>query len=456
MGLPGMSVNWGVIKDVGMVANKTELERYARAEGFEPVTMQDAMEVFNLIYDNEYTQIGIAKLDPESMASYYSALGQTSYFNGLLRKEKSIRKQEARFIDHFLSLQTHEERIRDLELLVIRHVASVVKTSATQINPMMTFQGLGIDSLMAIQLWNLLERSLGQKLPLAMFRSHPGIREYSSILCSQLEEQLIPKKTSYVSLGNKPVPANLSEWLVIPRPNPLARTRLLCFHDAGGNASLYHPWQDLIDDYFELIMVELPGRVGSTGERSYTSLSALIHDMIPVLIPMLDKPFYFFGHSMGGLLAFELALTLRKSNLNLPAKIFISSTPALTTYSQQDVDHTMTEQRLIEMFPHLDKATIGDDALQVMLVDLLRKDLQLIGSYQYVKEDPLPVPLVIIHGIDDSRVKKEQSDQWRRETSSSFRVISRPGGHRYIDDDAEFLTSLIQEDIGVAEKKELV
>jgi surfactin synthase thioesterase subunit len=212
----------------------------------------------------------------------------------------------------------------------------------------------------------------------------------------------------------------------------------------------------MIDEYFELIMVELPGRVGSVGEKSYTNLAALIHDLIPVLIPLLDKPFYFFGHSMGGLLAFELSLTLRKSNLNLPAKIFISSTPALTTYSHHEVDHTMSEKTLIELFPHLDKVNIGDDELQTVLVGLLRKDLQLIGSYRYVKEDPLPVPLVVIHGIDDTRVKKEQSEQWRRETSSSFRVISRPGGHRYIDDDADFLISLIQEDIGVTEKTALV
>jgi surfactin synthase thioesterase subunit len=171
------------------------------------------------------------------------------------------------------------------------------------------------------------------------------------------------------------------------------------------------------------------------------------------MITMLDKPFYFFGHSMGGLVAFELTRSLRKTNHNMPSGIFISSTPGLTTYSRREVDHTLNDDEMIDLFPHLEKRKIGDDSLQKLLMNLLRADLQLINRYSYVAEDTLPVPLVVIYGNDDQRVKRDQAEQWQHETNSTFKIISRYGGHRYIETDAEFLTSLIRETTLVTENE---
>jgi surfactin synthase thioesterase subunit len=243
------------------------------------------------------------------------------------------------------------------------------------------------------------------------------------------------------------------DWFIFPKPNPLAKFRLFCFHDAGGNASLYHNWQHQLGDHFELVAVELPGRRNRSSEKPYSDLSTLIRDLLPAVIPMLDKPFYFFGHSMGGLIAFELVRSLRKTNNNLPAKIFISSTPGLASYSRREVDHTLSEEEMIDIFPHLKKKNIGDDSLRNLLMNLLRADLRLLNNYRYVNEEPLPVPMVIIHGINDARVRKDQAEQWQKETTSSFTVIARPGGHRYIEDDNEFLTSLIAENIRLAENE---
>jgi len=119
----------------------------------------------------------------------------------------------------------------------------------------------------------------------------------------------------------------------------------------------------------------------------------------------------------------------------------------LATYSRDITDPTFSREEIIALFPHLDNDNIGDESLQQMLLNLLRTDLQLINNYEYVSEEPLNIPIVVIHGMSDDWVKAEQAEQWRRETIASFKVISRPGGHRYIEDDAEFLTSLIRKSI---------
>jgi acyl transferase domain-containing protein/surfactin synthase thioesterase subunit/acyl carrier protein len=446
MGLAGMSVNWGVIKDVGMVADKAELERYARAEGFEPVTMQDAMEVFNLIYEAQYTQIGIMKLDPKTMATYYSALSQTRYFKGLLRKEESAIKQHNNFTDIFSALPSHEERMSALEQLVIRLVADVAKTPATHIKTGMTFQKLGFDSLMAVQLWNQFEMSTGLKLPLSVFWKHPVIQNCVMFMCTLLEEKLqLRNATPGFTTDKKSLVIDKPDWFVIPHPTPEASSRIFCFHDAGGNTSLYHKWKDHFDDV-EMILIELPGRYNRSDEKPYADVSLLIADLLPAIIPMTDKPFSFFGHSMGGLIAFELTRALRKANRAMPSKIFISSTPELTTYSRRDVDHTLSDVELIELFPNLGNGNI-DDTLRQTLTALLRADLLLLNNYRYEKLSPIPVDLIVIHGEDDDRVTRQQAEQWEHETTSSFKVITRPGGHRYLELDTEFLTALIREEL---------
>jgi acyl transferase domain-containing protein/surfactin synthase thioesterase subunit/acyl carrier protein/NADP-dependent 3-hydroxy acid dehydrogenase YdfG len=447
MGLPGMSINWGVMKDVGMVANKSELEKYARAEGFEPVSMNDAMEVFHSIYNHEHTQIGIVKLHAETMASYYSTLSQTPYFKGLLASENKSTTKEISYLDRLAELTSPENRVAMLEELVSQLVAKTIKTSVSRIKPSMTFKGMGIDSLMAIQLRNQIEKSINLKLSVSLFWTHPSIHEYALYLRHALAEQLLIQNLNEETHQIKE--AHPAHWFVIPKPNPAAKVRLFCFHDAGGNASLYHNWSEKFDEHVEMISVELPGRGRRMNEKPYDDLKILIRDLAEAIVPYMDVPSVFFGHSMGGLIAFELTRALRKRHHKLPFKLFVSSTPGLTTYTKGEIDPSLTDDELIQRFPYLNKTTIKDDELHQLLLSLLRTDLKLINSYEYLKEEVLDIPLVVVHGRDDERVRTDQAERWCDETWNSCMVICRPGGHRYIEQDGEFLTALIQKEIAI-------
>jgi surfactin synthase thioesterase subunit len=85
-------------------------------------------------------------------------------------------------------------------------------------------------------------------------------------------------------------------------------------------------------------------------------------------------------------------------------------------------------------------------------VGLIRTDLQLLSNYNYEKEPPLTIPMIVIHGDDDERVKAEQAEKWCMETVESCQVICRPGGHRYIEHDGEFLASLVLHEISTPVK----
>src|SRR5512139_3085085 len=94
-------------------------------------------------------------------------------------------------------------------------------------------------------------------------------------------------------------------WLVRPRPDDTAMVRLVCFPYAGAGTAVYHGWADVLPPGVEVLLVRLPGREVRIKEPPFTSLAALVQAFAPILAERLEGPFAFFGHSMGGLIAFE-------------------------------------------------------------------------------------------------------------------------------------------------------
>lgn len=443
-GLTSLSINWGVIKDVGMVADNNHLEKYADAEGFESVVSKDAMEVLDSVYNSGKAQLGVLKLNASKMAIYYSALASTNYFKSLLESEQlSESDKKESFLEAYLKLDKVDEKEKALVTLVTQLVAKIVKSPASKIKSPMTFKGLGIDSLMAIQVRNLLEKSLNTKLSVALFWNHPSIKEYSEFLLNKLSEELEEHKNNDNAGASEEVAISLFH---IPQINPQASQRIICFHDAGGSASLYDDWIQQLDETLELVVVELPGRGKNFEAKPYKNVDTLINDLLNQLYQYFDKPFAFFGHSMGGLIAFELTKKLLSENKPLPKNLFVSSTPQLSSYDKEQINPDSSDERLMDLFPYL-KATSSSESDNLessrIMMSILRADLELISNYQYQKGNPIPIPITAIHGVEDPRVKHEQMEMWSEETINSFDLFSRPGGHRYIQQENSFVTSLI-------------
>src|SRR5205823_4375590 len=95
----------------------------------------------------------------------------------------------------------------------------------------------------------------------------------------------------------------------------------------------------------EVCAVQLPGRQNRILEEPYTSLAALIAALAAALGPYFDRPFAFFGHSLGALIAFDLARALRRHGQPEPAHLFVSGhrapqlpSPQAPTYHLPDAE----------------------------------------------------------------------------------------------------------------------
>jgi surfactin synthase thioesterase subunit/short-subunit dehydrogenase/acyl carrier protein len=435
MGLPALTVNWGVIADAGMVARDGALARYAAAEGLISVPMTAAMEIFDTVGNHGYAQIAIAKLHLPTLTSYYTALAQRNYLRALAVKVQAPHTPGS-FRERFNSLMLPAEKTAALEALVVQQVAQIIKTAASRINTSMTFKSLGIDSIMAIQLRNGLEEALDLKLAVSMLWTHPSIAAFAANLGEILTAQ------PAAALHDLHEGEHTSDWFVIPRPNAAASFRVFCFHDAGGDSTLYRGWETLLGNTVECIAVELPGRGKRVSDKKYISLEAMLQALKPAMVPLLDKPYVCFGHSMGGLLAFEIIRALRHDGLPLPLHLFVSSVPALNTYTPDDTDHASISRNLFR------NKTMDSDLIQSLL-KLLKDDLTLLSRYHYSSASPLNVQVVALYAGDDPRVQKHQVERWQQETTQPLKTVCRTGGHRYIEHDSRYLTDLIRQTLAV-------
>jgi medium-chain acyl-[acyl-carrier-protein] hydrolase len=100
-------------------------------------------------------------------------------------------------------------------------------------------------------------------------------------------------------------------WVLTPKPNPQATLRLVCFPYAGVGPSVYRPWLAALPPHIEARMVQLPGREGRWREPALTNLGEIADQVARAIVPHLQSPFAFYGHSLGALVSFEVTRRLR-------------------------------------------------------------------------------------------------------------------------------------------------
>jgi NADP-dependent 3-hydroxy acid dehydrogenase YdfG/acyl carrier protein len=183
--LPALSINWGTMSDAGMLTNENSVSKFADEEGFELIKMKDAVQVFEDVAESGYKQIGIVRLNTDKVNEYFSALSQTNYLSEIVDANTESQTGSAgnSFLEGlFSNNDPNSTKVKLIEELLIEKVAKVINSSTSKINRTMTFKGLGIDSLMAVQLKNQINKDLATKVSVTTLWAYPTIKEYSKYL----------------------------------------------------------------------------------------------------------------------------------------------------------------------------------------------------------------------------------------------------------------------------------
>ena len=235
---------------------------------------------------------------------------------------------------------------------------------------------------------------------------------------------------------NQPSPQK-DRWVVCPQPNSNADLRLFLFPYAGGAPAVFTKWPAEFPDNIETNIIHYPGRGSRFNEAPIKELSVLVQEINHAIQPLLDKPFIFFGHSMGGMITFELARQLRQQNLPQPQILFISACGAPQLPDPNHAIHSLPDSEFIKSLQKLNGLpfdVINNSELMQLLLPILRADFEAVEDHKYIfNEDQLECPIVAFGGSDDIHVSRERLEGWAAQTSAGFKSQYFSGDHFFIN-----------------------
>lgn len=224
-------------------------------------------------------------------------------------------------------------------------------------------------------------------------------------------------------------------WISQSRPNPSAQIRLFCFPHAGGGAALYRSWADLLPRNVEVRPIQLPGREMRIKDPPFSNVFELVDALAPHILPLLDKPFALFGHSMGALVAYELANRLRQDFDLVPERLLVSARVAPSVQLKGRPINGLPDDELIQEILQLngiDKDVAAQAELMKLVLPTLRADLALHEGYCYSPGPLLECPIVAFGGLQDFKVSAEDLDAWRHHTTGPFTRRMLVGDHFFV------------------------
>ncbi len=227
----------------------------------------------------------------------------------------------------------------------------------------------------------------------------------------------------------------IDPWLQYFKPSPRARLRLFCFPYAGSRAAFFRSWASKLPGEIEVCPIELPGRGSRITEPPFTRLMPLVETLAQVMLPYLTMPFAFFGHSMGGLISFELARQLGRQGAAMPIHLLLSACRAPQLVNSHSPIHALSDTQFLEkvrLLGGMPQDILENTELMQLIVPVLHADFELCETYVYQHEKPLSCPISVFGGLQDSGVSQGQLEAWREQTSEAFTLHMCAGDHFYL------------------------
>jgi surfactin synthase thioesterase subunit/glycosyltransferase involved in cell wall biosynthesis len=248
-----------------------------------------------------------------------------------------------------------------------------------------------------------------------------------------LLESLSPERRALLALRLRKRSGPVGNpWFPTAEPDSVAGLRLFCFPHAGAGAAAFNTWREYVPETVALAPVRLPGRESRISEAAFRTMEPLIEALADAILPLLNKPFAFYGHSMGAAIAFELTRCLRKRKSAGPRCLLVSGARAPQFRLGHLPGPEPSEAELMEQLRRLEGVPaeiLENREMMGLLMPALRADTALYRGYVYTPEPPLECPIHAFGGRDDPDVTKEHLEAWAAQTTAQFRLRMFPGGH---------------------------
>ncbi|MFJ5276803.1 alpha/beta fold hydrolase [Streptomyces parvulus] len=285
------------------------------------------------------------------------------------------------------------------------------------------FFDAGGNSILLVHLQARLSEALGFKFPLREIFKDPtvaGLAERVSELNS-----LVSPTVSGVSEG---------------------RVNLYCLPYAGCSARVYDSWKAQLPQRINVLPLELPGRGSRCTERPISTLSELLEDLASAMGDTAQIPYAIFGHSFGGIIAYELVHYLTSKGVPAPRALIVSASKAPHRATPEEASYQLSNDEFkgrLRALRGTPAELLENDELMELYIPVIRADYTILDRYTATESDPLECPILALFGSEDSDADRAAVDGWRGHTRASFEVGRITGDHFFLHASESEVTSAI-------------
>lgn len=213
------------------------------------------------------------------------------------------------------------------------------------------------------------------------------------------------------------------EWFDCLTQCENVKTRWFCFPYGSSGSNVFRDWDKLVGNDVEIVALKLPGRGNRMQENPFSDWTSLLDTLENVFLPLLDKPFVFYGHGLGAAIAFDLVKRFQEKNIKLPLKLIISGIHC----PHQNNDRLLREPAL-------------------------SSELLLAECWRGTTVEQINVPIMACAALSDQFVSVKEMLDWEKYTTVKFSFYEFQGDHYFIHKNQSVLVTLIANSLQPAYK----
>ncbi len=237
-------------------------------------------------------------------------------------------------------------------------------------------------------------------------------------------------------------------WFVCERPSVNTKLRLICIPYAGAGAAVYRTWGQQLGSAIEVCTVQLPGRENRINESPFNQIQPLVEKLADALGPYANTPYALYGHSMGALVAFELAHTLRMREISMPTALLLGAHRAAHLPLNRPLLHTLSDTKFLEKICEFggfsNEALVSHELLELVL-PTLRADFTVCETYVFENRPPLGCQIHAFAGKSDQDVSPAEIAPWGELTAKQFTMHQFDAGHFFIHSHLDLLLQKLRQ-----------
>lgn len=217
----------------------------------------------------------------------------------------------------------------------------------------------------------------------------------------------------------------------------MIRRRIFCLPYAGAGSSIYSKWQKYFGNDIEICPIELPGRERKIREPLIDNIEEMARTVYDGIKMKLNEPFCIFGHSMGGMIAYELTRHIKKYENKSPEYLFMSAS-GLKIKKDNVLIHKLSDKELIE---HVIKnggtqrVFAENKAFAKYFLPIIRNDYKAVETYKPSIEK-LNCKIRAFASREDTEINYKETQKLANYTDD-FDLKIFKGNHFFIRDNEE-------------------